>query len=309
MELAPLIVFAFNRLEALQNTIQSLLQNSEAQESELYLFVDGARPDRPSEAEKVKAVQEYVRGISGFKAVHYAFSEENKGLGNSIIQGVTQVIHSYGRVIVLEDDLILSKDFLSYMNKALEFYTDFSQVFSICGFGARVRKPKSYEYDMYFCVRSSSWGWGTWADRWDSVDWTLQEWNKYKKYRRAFNKWGGSDCWKMLDGWHEGRNKSWAIRFCFAQFLQDKVSLFPFISKVDNKGFNQNATNCPSYCRTKWFFVDSDNKDFIFPEDVRINERVYKDVMYYRSYLIRMKSLLINAYSKMVYRLFSQSNR
>ena len=97
--------------------------------------------------------------------------------------------------------------------------------------------------------------------------------------------------------------------FCFAQFLQDKVSLFPFISKVDNKGFNQNATNCPSYCRTKWFFVDSDNKDFIFPKDVRINERVYKDVMYYRSYLIRMKSLLINAYSKMVYRLFSQSNR
>ena len=283
MELAPLIVFAFNRLEALQNTIQSLLQNSEAQESELYLFVDGARPDRPSEAEKVKAVQEYVRGISGFKAVHYAFSEENKGLGNSIIQGVTQVIHSYGRVIVLEDDLILSKDFLSYMNKALEFYTDFSQVFSICGFGARVRKPKSYEYDMYL--------------------------NKYKKYRRAFNKWGGSDCWKMLDGWHEGRNKSWAIRFCFAQFLQDKVSLFPFISKVDNKGFNQNATNCPSYCRTKWFFVDSDNKDFIFPKDVRINERIYKDVMYYRSYLIRMKSLLINAYSKMVYRLFSQSNR
>lgn len=304
--LAPIIVFAFNRPEALRNTIHSLLRNTEAQESELYVFVDGARPDKPGETEKVKDVQEYVKSIKGFKNVHYTFSERNKGLGASIIQGVTAVINQYGKVIVLEDDLVLSRDFLSYMNSGLVFYKDFQKVFSICGWGAKVRKPDSYGYDMYFSTRSSSWGWGTWSDRWNTVDWTLQEWDNYKKYRKSFNKWGGNDCWKMLEDWHRGRNKSWAIRFCFAQFLQNKVSLFPFISKVDNMGFDVSATNCPFYCRTKWTFVDTYDKSFTFPTDVYIDKNIYKDIMHYRSYYIRIKASLINAYFKIIHKLFFQ---
>ncbi len=297
MSYAPIIIFAFNRPEALKNTIHSLLQNEEAKDSDLYVFVDGARPNKAGEVEKVQAVQDIVKKITGFKSIHYTFSEKNKGLSNSIIQGVTQVINQYGKAIVLEDDLVFAINFLSYMNQGLERYEKEEKVFSICGYSNKVKVPKGYEYDTYFCTRSSSWGWGTWADRWNSVDWELKDWNKYSKMKRAFNKWGGSDCWKMLNDWKHGKNKSWAIRFCFAQFLQDKVSLFPTISKVKNDGFNGEGTNCKKWSRFKYEFDETENKTFAFPIAPDINLDLYRSAMSYHSIAIRI-------WSKIMYQIY-----
>ncbi|WP_276864607.1 glycosyltransferase [Mediterranea massiliensis] len=295
--LAPIIVFAFNRPEALKNTIQSLLENEEAKDSDLYVFVDGARPNKPEEGEKVNDVQEYVKNIKGFKSIHHTFSEVNKGLGNSIIQGVTQVINIYGNAIIVEDDLVFATNFLSYMNQGLERYEKEEKVFSICGYSNKVKVPKGYEYDTYFCTRSSSWGWGTWADRWNSVDWELKNWDKYSQMGRAFNKWGGSDCWKMLNDWKHGKNKSWAIRFCFAQFLQDKVSLFPTISKVRNDGFDGEGTNCKKWSRFKFEFDKTKNKTFAFPLSPEIDFDLFHSAMSYHSIAIRI-------WSKIMYQIY-----
>ena len=110
-------------------------------------------------------------------------------MGNSIIQGVTQIINKYGKAIVLEDDLVFATNFLAYMNQGLDLYERESKVFSVCGYSNKVNVPKGYEYDAYFCTRSSSWGWGTWADRWNSVDWKLRDWDNYSKLGKAFYKW------------------------------------------------------------------------------------------------------------------------
>lgn len=287
---APIILFAFNRLDALKNTIRSLLQNEEAKSSDLYVFVDGPRSNKPGENEKVKEVQEYVKSIEGFKSLHYTFSEKNKGLGDSIIAGVSQVINQYGKAIVLEDDLVFAKNFLSYMNQGLDRYEKEDKVFSICGYSNKVKVPYGYEYDAYFCTRSSSWGWGTWADRWNSVDWELKEWDHYSKMAKAFNKWGGSDCFKMLDDWKHGRNHSWAIRFSFAQFLQDKVSLFPIVSKVRNDGFDGQGTNCKKWSRFKYEFDYCENKLFRYPSSIQLNIKLFKSAMRYNSVLIRIYS-------------------
>ncbi|WP_229533114.1 glycosyl transferase [Phocaeicola vulgatus] len=224
--MAPVIIFAFNRLDALINVITSLLLNEEAQESDLFVFVDGAREGKVGERELVCSVCRYIENIVGFKSVNYTFSETNKGLGNSVIKGVTEVINRYGKAIVLEDDLILAPNFLFFMNQGLDKYKEEKSVFSICGYSNKVKVPKDYSYDTYFCTRSSSWGWATWADRWNSVDWELENFDKYHILKKEFNRWGGSDCWKMLNDWKCGRNKSWAIRFCFAQFLQKKFLYF-----------------------------------------------------------------------------------
>lgn len=291
--LAPIIVFAFNRPEALKNTICSLLQNEEAKDSDLYVFVDGARPNKAGEVEKVQAVQDIVKRITGFKSIHYTFSEKNKGLGNSIIQGATQVINQYGKAIVLEDDLVFATNFLSYMNQGLDRYEKEEKVFSICGYSNKVKVPKGYEYDTYFCTRSSSWGWGTWADRWNSVDWELKDWDKYSKMERAFNKWGGSDCFRMLRSVKEGWGNSWAIRFGFSQFLQDKLSLFPIISKVKNNGFNGEGTNCKKWSRFKYEFDDKGSKDFNMPPNVIMDKKLYKSAMSYHTIPIRIYSRIM----------------
>lgn len=289
-KLAPIVIFAFNRPERLRKTVESLLLNNEVKESDLFVFVDGPRNDIQGEAEKVKAVQDYVKSIQGFKSIKYGFSEENRGLGNSVISGVTKVINQYGRVIVIEDDLVLSSNFLYFMNKGLLDYENNEKVFSICGYSNKIKVPADYYFDAYFCTRSSSWGWATWADRWKTVDWVLSNRSDYSGKKKSFNKWGGSDCYHIIKMVMEGKNDSWAIRFCFAQFLQNKISLFPIISKVANEGFAGDGTNFKKWSRFKFSLDGSGNKRFRFPTDTVLNETLYRSAMWYNSIPIRIWS-------------------
>lgn len=294
MEYAPIVVFAFNRLEALKACIDSLLSNSEASESDLIVYVDGPRKGRGGEKKMVDDVREFVKNIIGFKSLTYHFSDINKGLANSIIDGVSQVMMQYGRAIVIEDDLVCSSNFLTFMNQGLEQFQNLNKVFSICGYSNRVKTPKGYKYDGYFCPRSSSWGWATWRDRWESCDWELNIWKNVETNAKAFNKWGGSDCYRMLKGWKEGRNNSWAIRFCYNQFVQDKLSLFPIISHVKNVGFDGEGTNCPKWSRFKSEFDESDNKLFNLPNEVLVEREIVKSAMVYNSIKMRLYSKLRN---------------
>ena len=291
---APIILFAFNRLDAIKRTVESLLMNSEAADSELFVFVDGAREHVATDKEKVTAVQEYVKTIQGFKQITYTFAERNNGLGASVIAGVSQIIHKFGKCIVVEDDLYCSKNFLSFMNQGLDIYSTNKEVFSVCGYTNKVTRPKGYNYDSYSCVRSSSWGWGTWLDRWESVDWNLANWDDCEKRAKGFNRWGGSDCFGMLRDWHIGRNHSWAIRFCYSQFVQNKVSIFPIVSKVANEGFDGEGTNCKGWSRFKYEFDSSENKTFKWQKDVSINNSLLRQALSYHSFFSRIKSRIMN---------------
>ena len=293
MEYAPIVVFAFNRLDVLKACIDSLLSNSEVSESDLIVYVDGPREGRGGEKKMVDDVREFVKNIIGFKSLTYQFSNINKGLANSIIDGVSQVMMQYGRAIVLEDDLIVGKNFLSFMNQCLDRYENKERVFSICGYSNIVEIPKDYLYDGYFCPRSCSWGWATWKDRWESVDWKLENWDCVKQNAIAFNKWGGSDCYGMLKAWKEGKIQSWAIRFCYSQYVQNQLSLFPRISHIDNEGFDGQGTNCKRWSRYKCDFDKSDNKYFHFPKEIVFDSKIFQSYIKYYSISIRIYSRLM----------------
>lgn len=293
---APIVLFAFNRLEPLKACVTSLLNNTEALETDLIVFVDGPRVTKEGESEKVEAVREYVRGITGFKSLETHFSKENKKLGPSIIAGVTDVINRYEKAIIIEDDLIASRNMLAYVNQGLDKYENNKEVFSISAYSNIIKAPKNYQYDVYFAPRSTSWGWATWKDRWMSCDWELKDWVSVENNAKAFNRWGGSDCFGMLKGWKEGRNQSWAIRFCYNQFAQDAVSLFPLISKIDNEGFDGSGTNCKSWSRYKFDFDKSENKHFKMPDMVIKNKKLYREALKYYSIPIRIYSRLMYMY-------------
>ena len=294
MQYAPIVIFAFNRLNSLKACVAALQKNTEALDSDLVVWVDGPRPDKNGEKEKVDSVRNYVRTISGFRSVTYHFSVENKKLGPSIIDGVTQIVNQYGKVIVVEDDLIASRNFLAYMNFGLNRYEQNQEVWSICGFSCKMKVPKGYQADAYFCPRSSSWGWATWKNRWQSCDWELKDWDEVVKNGKAFNRWGGSDCFGMLKGWHEGRNQSWAIRFCYNQFVNNALSLFPVLSKIDNEGFDGSGTNCKQYSRYKFDFDTTGNKGFLMPDGMDVNKKLLRQFLWYYSIPLR-------AYSKLRY--------
>ena len=295
----PVVLFAFNRPEALRRTLQALSANDLASETPLFIFLDG--PRREADIEKVQAVQDICAQAHGFLSLEVISSSENRGLANSVIQGVGRVLASYDSVIVLEDDLVTHPGFLSFMNAGLERYREESAVFSVCGYSSEVRLPAGYAFDGYFCPRSASWGWATWRDRWQSVDWTPTP-SALRQRAAAFNRWGGSDCTRMLRRYLEGKNSSWAIRFCYSQFLQGKTSLFPCRSLVDpSAGFDGKGTHCNTYNRFRYRLADAGKRTFALPDEVVEYPSIRRSALRYHSLPIRAKSFLFNLY----YDLFS----
>ena len=261
MELAPIIVFAYNRLGHLQQTLDALSRNVYAGESELYIYCDGpkvmsegvneltnerikesnARVEKTQSFAKQYAIEATKQGK--FKAVHVVCSEKNKGLANSIIGGVTDVINKHGRAIILEDDLLTSPYFLKYMNEALDKYESYPSVFSISANRPPVGKmaiPADYEYDVFVSLRPFSTGWATWKDKWERIDWSLDYLNdflKHSKQIKAFNR-GGDDLTNMLCLQRDHKIDSWAIRLSFQLFYHHAVAILPCIPYVDNIGFD-----------------------------------------------------------------------
>lgn len=291
MDTAPVVLFAYNRPYALQRTLAALAEADLASETDLFIRIDGPRD--ASDADKVAAVREVALSARGFRRIDVVWGERNQGLGPSVIQGVECVLDFSETVIVLEDDLVVGKGFLAYMNQALRQYAGDDRVFSVCGYTNRVNLPDGYAADAYFAPRSSSWGWATWRDRWQSVDWDPTP-ASLQKYARAFNRWGGSDCSKMLRDWMEGRNRSWAIRFCYSQFLQGKTALFPVRSLVDpSAGFEGDGSNCRRYNRFKFDFESDAEAVYRFPEAVTEIPSVCRSALRYHSLGRRIWSRLM----------------
>lgn len=283
---APIVIFAFNRPDSLSRMIDSLKRNIGFDRHEIFVYVDGPRNE--ADVPNVSRVIEIAHGLTS----HVHASDKNKGLATSIISGVSEVINKYGRAIVLEDDLVLMPGFLQYMDKALDVYESDTRIFSVCGYGLKIKRPKGYGGDVYLCNRSSSWGWATWADRWNSVDWEVSDWPQLrssKKLQRAFNR-GGSDMYGMLKDYMEGRNRSWAIRFCYSQHKQGRYSVHPFRSLVVNEGYGDDATNCrQKYSRFKIEPYTTENQ-MITPPDLTYDSHISRQLRHYHSLYIRIYS-------------------
>ncbi|RIV23425.1 glycosyltransferase [Fibrisoma montanum] len=274
-KLAPIVLFAYKRPAELEQTIAALKDNHLAKESELYVFVDG--PKRPEDLPKVTAVRQLVSNLSGFKAVNVTISDKNRGLARSVIEGVTHVLNKHRQVIVLEDDLITSPNFLNYMNQCLQHYIHNKTIFSITGYSFPFRKPVDYTYDAYFFPRTGSWGWATWADRWQLVDWNVSDFDQFMRdpvQRRAFNQ-GGDDRVRMLQRQQNGEMDSWAIRFCYSQFKNKALTVYPTISKVNNIGFYTNdATNTNVFNRYTTVVDKGEQHMFALPDAISLHPQL-----------------------------------
>ena len=295
---APILLFTYKRLDVLKRTVTALQQNVHADESNLFIFSDAAKV--PDEEPLVSKVREFIKTINGFKRIHIFEANLNMGLANSIISGVTQVINEYGKVIVLEDDLITSSNFLLYMNQALEFYQNNSKVFSIAGHTISISVSADYAYDIYFLQRASSWGWASWKERWSEIDWDVNDFNQFKKNRKAKKefKLGGSDLFNMLNKQMQGKIDSWAIRWCYHQFKQKSYTAYPILSKVKNIGFGKGATHTNVYNR---YNSELDNElkwEFNFPKNIVSDANFAKQFQNYYSIKSRIKGRLMTGMIK-----------
>jgi hypothetical protein len=242
MTYAPVALFVYNRPRHTRQTVEALLANAEASESLLYIFSDAPKDAAASKA--VAEVREYVKNISGFKSVSIIERESNFGLARSIIDGVSSVCNEHGRVVVLEDDIVVSRYFLKFMNDALAFYEHDERVISIGGYQYPVKATLP---ETFFLKCADCWGWATWKRGWDLFEADgrvlLQDLTQ-RKLTRHFDFDGSYPYTRMLRNQIKGRNNSWAIRWYASAFLNDKLTLYPGRSLVLNIGYDGSGTHC-----------------------------------------------------------------
>lgn len=236
MTLSPVALFVYNRPEHTAKTIKALSQNELAKESELFIFSDG--PKNETETIKIQEVRNYLKTITRFKKITIIEKPNNSGLANSIIKGVTEVVNKYGKVIVLEDDLVTSPYFLKYMNEALALYENEDKVISVHGY---IYPIKAELPETFFLKGADCWGWATWKRGWNLFEpdgkKLLAELRK-KNLFREFNFNNTQAYSSMLKDQIEGKNDSWAIRWHASAFLDNKLTLYPGRSLVKNIGLD-----------------------------------------------------------------------
>jgi hypothetical protein len=240
--LAPIVLFVYARPEHTRLTLEALAANVLAKQSDLIIYSDAARGD--NEAGQVQAVRSVIHAAKGFRSIDIIERETNYGLSRNIIEGVTEVCRRYGRVIVLEDDIVTGPYFLSFMNATLERYANDSRVWHISGWNYPI--DSSGLGDAFFWRVMNCWGWATWADRWKHFQKNpqrlVESWDKEKI--RHFNLDGAHDFWAQIQANQLGKLNTWAIFWYATIFENDGLCLNPARSFVHNIGHDGSGENC-----------------------------------------------------------------
>lgn len=239
--LAPVVVFAYNRPKHLQRTLDALAACRLSNQSAVHVFADGPRKGAATDAiAEVRGLLDREAQAGRFASFTVQVSDVNLGLANSIISGVGQVLAESGKVIVLEDDLLVSADFLEFMNDCLIFYRDDLSVGAVTGFCPLQVMPDGYDSDVFLAYRNSSQGWGTWSRVWDHVDWSASGHailDRDAAMRKAFNQ-EGNDRYDRLRRQLAGRIDSWSVRFGLSLFLRGMGTIYPVSNRIGNTGYD-----------------------------------------------------------------------
>jgi len=244
--LAPIAFFCFNRADKTKAVLEALAKNDLASESEIFIFCDG--PRNIKDLPKIKEVHDVIDNISGFKKTHIIKREINHGSQFSIIYGINSVLEKHDSIIVVEDDIITAPSFLKFLNHSLEFYKNEKNIWCLTGFNYPknlLTLPKNYAEDIFFVRdKNASWGWATWKDRWQKIDFELKDFGDFikdKKRTKEFNRAAGNMV-EMLRFQKEGK----IIQMAYAMFKNKAYTMHPVKTLVKNIGFDESATHTAS---------------------------------------------------------------
>lgn len=242
-ELAPIVLFVYNRPWHTKQTLNALVTNDLADQSVLYVYADGAKVgSSQDQKQKIDETRELVKGFKGFKEIFLVESSTNIGLADSIVTGVTDIINKYGKVIVLEDDIVTSRGFLSFMNESLRIYEKDSQVMHVSAYSYPIAIPTQF----FLYPGGTCWGWGTWARAWGHLNRDASyhaAWIKNKKLIDVFNFNGSKQFYDQILWNVSGANKTWAILWRASIFEHQGCTFYPPVSLTRNIGTDGHGTN------------------------------------------------------------------
>lgn len=273
--LAPIIVFCYNRPWHVEQTLEALSRNELADQSILYIYCDGPKPDATDEQkQKIADVRQVVRKRQWCKEVYIIEAEQNKGLAANIVDAVTEIVNKYGQVITLEDDIITSVGFLRFMNDALEMYKDDEQVMHISSYmwPHRGKLPNI----LFYQVPYPGGGWATWKRAWQFyTDDTNGLYDYWHTRWDEFNTFGGDYLQIQLEKNYQGTMKTWFIKWHAVMLQKGTLTLYPGQSLTNNIGFDEQATNC--YTTNKFDVVSVDYVK-VERKPIKENKRAVREI-------------------------------
>lgn len=271
-ETAPVVLFVYNRPAHTEQALKSLQKNALAKDTVLYVFADGPKEHATTQDKKhIRETRALFKGLSGFKKVILVEKEKNQGLAASVVAGVTEVVNKHGKVIVLEDDLLVSPYFLDFMNKALYLYQDSPNVYSVTGFMFPVEATEAKTVLLPYI---STWGWATWKAKWVILDTHMPDKAIIKTNPFMMSRFNLADY--NYAGMLDLGNKSWGIKWYFSVFIRNGLSVFPTQTLVNNIGFDGSGENCVA--------EDSD-ANFTLSEHIEVSHTSTIDLAFYSSFL------------------------
>lgn len=277
MNPAPIALFVYNRPDHTGQTLSYLQKNLLAAESELFIFSDGAKTD--AEKAAVAEVRKVTSEVTGFKAVQVIARENNMGLANSIIDGVTQLVTKYGSVIVYEDDLISSPYTLQYFNDTLKRYANDEKVMHISAYMFPLADETLPE--TFFFRAAFSWGWATWASAWKNFEPNIDKLIAHFDEERIdqFSIEGTMNFWKQMQDFKARKNNSWAIRWYASIFLNSGLTLNPSRSLIHNIGHDGSGVH--SNIENMYGVQIAQQPVKYYPEILEENKQAYEAIKYF----------------------------
>lgn len=281
MELAPIVVFSYNRPDHLRQTLEALAKNDLAEQSVLYIYCDGAKADA-SEEQKLRIIEnrKVAHSVLGFKEVHVVEREQNVGLKDNIIGAVTEIVNQYGRIITLEDDVVSSVGFLCFMNDALELYANEEKVMHVSAyFYANNKKlPETFFYEVPY----PGGGWATWQRAWQYYsDDTAALYDYWKTRWDEFNVYGGTALQRQLEDNYTGKIRTWFVKWHAVVLKMGGLTLFPKKSLTTNIGFDGSGTNC--YVTNKFYIEHLQDYVRVEPIPIKENRKAAKIVRVFKN--------------------------
>ncbi len=289
---APIVLFVYNRPEHTKTTIETLAKNDLAIDSDLFVFSDG--PKDSDAVIKVDEVRKILKDSDGFKQIEIVEREVNLGLAANVIDGVSRIVKEYGRVIVLEDDIITAPYFLRYMNMSLDYYQNEKKIWHISGWNYPI--DSSGLGDVFLWRVMNCWGWATWSDRWADFERNpaslIRSWSHKMIYK--FNLEGANNFWCQVTANQEEKLNTWAVFWYATIFEKNGLCLHPSISLVFNSGHDGSGENC------------SDNHTFDTNLSTRNNWVFETNLVESRVATNRIKSFYKKTHKPLVQRVFNR---
>ena len=289
----PIALFCFKRLDTLVECIESLKKCPEAVDTDLLIFSDAERNEE--EKNKVDEVRFFLKNIVGFKSIRVIKRPDNFGVKNNIIFGIQEMAQEFESFIVVEDDLVVSNQFLWFMNFGLTHFKDYDKVLTLSAFNY-VKIPNNYIWDCYFIGRTNPWGWATWSYKIKDVDWDLANKENFlsnPKEMKAFNAWG-SDRTRMLRRVLTGQIQTWDIQLDYYQFKKNLITAYSCKNLIVNNGFNDpvNASNTIGYNRFKTKIEEYETNNLNLPNFLPLNRLIEKRYIDRNNLFNRIKTVI-----------------